>query len=137
MFTVVERTSRRIRILGAAAHPTAARVTQAAKNLVVDLELLNRTLLRNQRHLPPALREHGQFYHSHRPRQGIANARPSQALPPPITGRVRIIDLVIRRRQRLGGIPNEYHQPPGPLVRPDRRGRPPRLPAAGLELSPG
>lgn len=48
-------------------------------------ELLDRTLTWNQRHLLHALREYGQFYHSHRPHQGIANARPLQALPPPIT----------------------------------------------------
>jgi putative transposase len=35
---VIEHTSRRIRVLGATAHPTAAWVSQAAKNLVMDLE---------------------------------------------------------------------------------------------------
>lgn len=38
MLAVIEHTSRRIRILGATAHPTASWVSQAARNLVRDLE---------------------------------------------------------------------------------------------------
>jgi transposase InsO family protein len=39
-------------------------------------ELLDRSLILNQRQLLHALREFEQFYNSHRPHQGIANARP-------------------------------------------------------------
>ncbi|MEU8690439.1 integrase core domain-containing protein [Streptomyces sp. NPDC048665] len=161
---VIEHATRRIRILGATAHPTASWVTQAAKNLVMDLEdtgcrarflirdrdgkfpalfdavlqdagievllsgvrmprmnsvverwvqtcrreLLDRTLIWDQRHLLHALREFERFYNGHRPHQGISNARPLQPLPEPITDPVQMARLDIRRRDRLGGIPHEY-----------------------------
>ena len=71
-------------------------------------ELLDRTLIWNQRHLLHALREFEDFYNGHRPHQGIANARPLSPLPPPITNPDHIAQLNIRRHQRLGGILNEY-----------------------------
>jgi hypothetical protein len=73
-------------------------------------ELLDRTLICNQRHLLHTLREYEQFCNNHRPHQGIANARPLQPLPQPITSQDQITHLNIRRRPRLGGILNEYHR---------------------------
>lgn len=67
-------------------------------------ELLDRTLIWNQRHLLHALREFEDFSNSHRPQQGIANARPLRPLPMPVTDLEQITHLGIRRRQRLGGI---------------------------------
>jgi transposase len=131
LFAMIEHANRRIRILGATAHPTASWVAQAAKNLIMDLEdtdcrarfiirdrdgkfpelfdavlaeagievvlsgvrmprmnsimerwvqtcrreLLDRTLIWNQRHLLHALREFEQFYNGHRHHQGIARPR--------------------------------------------------------------
>jgi hypothetical protein len=164
VFAVIEHVQRRIRILGATAHPTTAWVTQAARNLVMDLddarcrarflirdrdgkfptgfdavfadagirvvltgvriprmnaimerwvqtcrrELLDRTLIWNQRHLLHALREFERFYNGHRPHQGIENARPLHPLPAPITDPVRMAHLDIRRHDRLGGVLHEY-----------------------------
>src|SRR5204862_5076632 len=47
-------------------------------------ELLDRTLIWNQRHLVHVPREFEDFYNAHRPHQGIANARPLCALPTPL-----------------------------------------------------
>jgi hypothetical protein len=156
VFAVIEHAQRRIRVLGATAYPTTAWVTQAARNLVMDLEdtgcrvqflirdrdgkfpalfdavladagievvlsgvrmprmnsimerwiqscrreLLDRTLIWNQRHLLHALREFERFYNSHRPHQGIAKARPLHPLPAPITDPAQIAHLDIRRHPR-------------------------------------
>ena len=71
-------------------------------------ELLDRTLIWNQRHLLNALREFEQFYNSHRPHQGIANARPLRALPAPIPATGVAAHLRIHKCDRLGGVLYEY-----------------------------
>nr|WP_232794028.1 MULTISPECIES: integrase [Pseudofrankia] len=70
-------------------------------------ELLDRTLIYNQRQLLHALRQYEAFYNSH-PHQSIANARPLQPLPEPITEPDRLTRLTVRRHDRLGGILHEY-----------------------------
>lgn len=163
-FAVTEHASRRVRVLGATAHPTAVWVVQAAKNLVMDLEdalcrvrfmirdrdgkfpalfdavladagievvlsgirmprmnaiierwvqtcrreLLDRTLIWNQRHFLHALREFGDFYNRHRPHKGMAGARSLHSSPAPITDPNEIARLDVRRRDRLDGILHEY-----------------------------
>jgi putative transposase len=73
-------------------------------------ELLDQTLIWNQRHLLHALHEFEQFYNQHRPHQGIANARPLQALPAPIPLTDTDTRLRIGRRDRLGGTLHEYQR---------------------------
>ncbi|XVS61793.1 integrase core domain-containing protein [Actinosynnema sp. CA-299493] len=74
-------------------------------------ELLDRTLIWNQQHLLHALHEYERFYNTHRPHQGVDNARPLQPLPQPVTDQATLTRLDIRRRQRLGGILNESTTP--------------------------
>ena len=76
-------------------------------------ELLDRTLIWNQRHLLHALREFEQFYNGHRPHQGIANARPLHPLP----------DTDHR--------PGQDRPPRHPTTRSPRR-HPPRIPTCRL-----
>jgi putative transposase len=73
-------------------------------------ELLDHTLIWNQRHLLHALREFEDFYNGHRPHRGIANARPLRPLPEPGTDPTQITRLDARRHDRLGGILHEYQQ---------------------------
>jgi transposase InsO family protein len=71
-------------------------------------ELLDRTLVWDQRHLLHALREFESFYNEHRPHQGISNARPLRPLPAPRTDLSEATQLRIHRRDRLGGVLREY-----------------------------
>ena len=138
---MIEHATRRVRVLGTTAHPTAAWVTQAARNLVMDLdeaavkvkylirdrdakfpslfdriladagitivltgvrmprmnsimerwvqtcrhELLDRTLIWNERHLRHCLRQFELHYNEHRPHQAMRQAAPLRAVPEPIT----------------------------------------------------
>jgi len=164
VLAVIEHATRRIRILGATPHPAASWVAQAAKNLVMDLEvsgararflirdrdskfpslfdavlkdagikvvlsgvqmprmnsimerwvqtcrheLLDRTLIWNQRHLLYSLREFEHFYNEHRPHRTLRAAAPLRPLPEPIADPERIAHLDVRRRDRLGGTLHEY-----------------------------
>jgi transposase InsO family protein len=164
ILAVIKHASRCVRILGTTAHPSAGWVTQAAKNLVMDLEdtgakarymirdrdakfpelfdqvladagiqvvlsgvqmprmnsimerwvqtlrheLLDRTLVWNERHLRHALHEFEQHHNAHRPHQAMKQAAPLRAVPEPITDPERIARLDIRRHDRLAGVIHEY-----------------------------
>jgi putative transposase len=71
-------------------------------------ELLDRTLIWNQRHLLHALREFEHFYNEHRPHRTLRAAAPLRPLPEPVTDPGRIAHLDVRRRDRLGGTLHEY-----------------------------
>ena len=71
-------------------------------------ELLDRTLIWNQRHLLHALREFEHFYNEHRPHRTLRAAAPLRPLPEPIADPERIAHLDVRRRDRLGGTLHEY-----------------------------
>jgi putative transposase len=71
-------------------------------------ELLDRTLIWNQRHLLHVLREFETFYNGHRPHRTLHQAAPLRSLPDPSTVPDEITCLDIRRRDRLAGILREY-----------------------------
>jgi putative transposase len=71
-------------------------------------ELLDRTLIWNQRHLLYSLREFEHFYNEHRPYRTLRAAAPLHPLPEPIADPERIAQLDARRRDRLGGTLHEY-----------------------------
>ena len=73
-------------------------------------EMLDRTLIWNQRHLLHALREFEHFYNDHRPHRALRAAAPLRPLPEPITDPERIAQLDIRRQDRLGGTLHEYRR---------------------------
>jgi transposase InsO family protein len=73
-------------------------------------ELLDRTLVWNQRHLLHVLHEYERHHNTHRPHRGISNARPLHPLPEPITDPDTITRLDIHRRDRLGGVLHEYER---------------------------
>jgi transposase InsO family protein len=71
-------------------------------------ELLDRTLIWDQRHLLHALREFESFYNSHRPHRALNQAAPLRPLPEPVTEPGQIPHLAVHRQDRLGGTLHEY-----------------------------
>lgn len=71
-------------------------------------ELLDRTLIWNERHLSHALREFERHHHAHRPHQAMRQAAPLRAVPEAITDPERVTRLNIRRNDRIGGVIHEY-----------------------------
>ena len=68
-------------------------------------ELLDRTLVWNQRHLMIVLREYEDFYNTHRPHRTLNQAAPLRPLPDGVTD---LDQIRIQRRDRTGGVIHEY-----------------------------
>jgi putative transposase len=69
-------------------------------------ELLDQTLIGNQRHLMIVLREYEDFCNTHRPHRALNQAAPSR---PPPDGVTDLDHSRVRRRDRAGGVLREYH----------------------------
>lgn len=73
----------------------------------VRAECTDRMLIYNEGHAATVLAEYVEHFNSHRPHQGHDRGN----RPPDHDDAVVIpLDAAIRRRQRLGGIINEYHR---------------------------
>jgi len=68
-------------------------------------ELLDRTLVWNQRHLMIVLREYEDFYNRHRPHRTLNQAAPLRPLPDSVTN---LDQFRVLRRDRAGGVIHEY-----------------------------
>ena len=86
----------------------APRANAIAERFVGSIrrELLDRTLIINQRHAASMLREFARHYNDHRPHRFLAQAAPLRPLPHRTTSEIHNI----RRRDRLGGLIHEYQQ---------------------------
>ena len=68
-------------------------------------ELLDRTLVWNQRHLMIVLHEYEDFYNTHRPHRTLSQAAPLRPLPDSV---IDLDHFRVRRRDRAGGVLHEY-----------------------------
>ena len=69
-------------------------------------ELLDRTLIWNQRHLMTVLREYEDFYNNHRPHRSLNQAAPLRPLPEGVADLDRFL---VQRRNCVNGVIHEYH----------------------------
>jgi putative transposase len=86
----------------------AARANAIAERFVGSIrrELLDRTLIINQRHAATVLGEYQHHYNNHRPHRALGQAAPLRPLPQRTTSATEDV----RRRDRLGGLLHEYQQ---------------------------
>ena len=89
-------------------HPDrrAPRANAIAERFVgpIRRELLDRTLIINQRHAAAALGEYQHHHKNHRPHRTLDQAAPLRPLPRPAPSET----ITVQRRDRLGGLLHEY-----------------------------
>ena len=68
-------------------------------------ELLDQTLIWNQRHLRHVLREYEAHHNEHRPHRSLDQASPLRPLPASV---IDLDNVRVRRNDRLGGVIHEY-----------------------------
>jgi putative transposase len=68
-------------------------------------ELLDRTLIWNQRHLLNVLHKHEVHHNSHRPHRSLQQVAPLKPLPAPVAD---LDAFRVRRHDRIGGVIHEY-----------------------------
>jgi putative transposase len=86
----------------------APRANAIAERFVASIrrELLDRTLIINQRHAASALTTYEDHFNHHRPHRALAQAAPLRALPE----RHQTATSHVHRHDRLGGLLHEYQQ---------------------------
>ncbi len=140
VLAVIEHSSRRIRILGATAYPTALWVVQAAKNLVMDLEDEGRPAIPD----PRPGREVPALFDTVLADAGIQvvlggvriprmNAIMERRLQ---TCRHELLDRTLIRNQQTGHRSSRSHPPRRPQTAPAGR-HPQRVPPRGLTCTDG
>jgi hypothetical protein len=68
-------------------------------------ELIDRTLIWNQRHLRDVLRDYEAHHNEHRPHRSLEQAAPLRPLPASVTD---LDTFRVHRRDRIGGVLHEY-----------------------------
>ena len=84
----------------------APRANAIAERFVGSIrrELLDRILVINQQHAEAVLREYAHHYNTHRPHRTLGQTAPLRPLPQ----RKMSEAIIVRRRDRLGGLLHEY-----------------------------
>ena len=103
---IIDITTREVFYGAITTNPTGAWSTQAARNLFLRRELLDRTIIWNQHQLQQLVSDYIAHYNTHRPHRSLNQRPPAPTLPPSASGQ----QLRIVRATRCGGLVNEYRR---------------------------